>query len=33
MEQLINLSDDFKYKTNDRESDLLRNAKTMKKMS
>lgn len=33
MEQLINLSDDFKYKTNDRESDLLRNAKTMKKIS
>lgn len=33
MEQLINLSDDFKYKTNDRESDLLRNAKTMKKTS
>lgn len=33
MEQLINLSDDFKYKTNDRESDLLKNAKTMKKIS
>lgn len=33
MEQLINLSDDFKYKTNNRESDLLRNAKTMKKIS
>lgn len=33
MERLINLSDDFKYKTNDRESDLLRNAKTMKKIS
>lgn len=33
MEQLVNLSDDFKYKTNDRESDLLRNAKTMKKIS
>lgn len=33
MEQLINISDDFKYKTNDRESDLLRNAKTMKKIS
>lgn len=33
MEQLTNLSDDFKYKTNDRESDLLRNAKTMKKIS
>lgn len=33
MEQLINLSDEFKYKTNDRESDLLRNAKTMKKIS
>lgn len=33
MEQLINLSDDFKYKTNDRQSDLLRNAKTMKKIS
>lgn len=33
MEQLINLSDDFKYKTNGRESDLLRNAKTMKKIS
>ena len=33
MQQLINLSDDFKYKTNDRESDLLRNAKTMKKIS
>lgn len=33
MGQLINLSDDFKYKTNDRESDLLRNAKTMKKIS
>lgn len=33
IEQLINLSDDFKYKTNDRESDLLRNAKTMKKIS
>lgn len=33
MEQLINLSDDFKYKTNDREPDLLRNAKTMKKIS
>lgn len=33
MEQLINLSDDFKYKTNDRESDLFRNANTMKKIS
>lgn len=33
MEQLINLSDDFKYKTYDREFDLLRNAKTMKKIS
>ena len=33
MEQLINLSDDFKYKTNDRQSDLLKNAKTMKKIS
>lgn len=33
MEQLVNLSDDFKYKTNDRQSDLLRNAKTMKKIS
>lgn len=33
MEQLINISDDFKYKTNDRQSDLLRNAKTMKKIS
>lgn len=33
MEQLVNLSYDFKYKTNDRESDLLKNAKTMKKIS
>lgn len=33
MEQLVNLSDDFKYKTNDRQSDLLRNAKTVKKIS
>ena len=33
MEQLINLSDDFKYKTNDRQTDLLKNAKTMKKVS
>ena len=33
MEQLVSLSDDFKYKTNDRESDLLKNAKTMKKIS
>lgn len=33
MEQLINLSDDFKYKTNDRQADLLKNAKTMKKVS
>lgn len=33
MEQLVSISDDFKYKTNDRQSDLLRNAKTMKKIS
>lgn len=33
MEQIVSLSDDFKYKTNDRQSDLLRNAKTMKKIS
>ena len=33
MEQLVSLSDDFKYRTNDRQSDLLRNAKTMKKIS
>ena len=33
MEQLISLSDDFKYNTNDRQSDLLKNAKTMKKIS
>lgn len=33
MEQIVNLSYDFKYKTNDRESDLLKNAKTMKKIS
>ena len=33
MDQLVSLSDDFKYKTNDRQSDLLRNAKTMKKIS